>query len=317
MKKIFRNVLTGLLVSSFALTSAGTVSAQEVRKEGISKIVAFGDSASDSGEAYAVSKEILALPEVPEGAFLKPGTVYWENRYSNGKSAIEVLAEMMDKKLTNYATGGATSGYKNYTPWMDTIAYTGVLGQIDKYEKSLNGQKADPNALHFIMVGANDYSEFLDYELEGTIEGVADTVVANMAIAIRDLAELGAEKFLISNSIDLTLTPYEIREGRTDAAKAYTERVNTTLPDVLADLEKELNVDITEFDAAKVMGDIAKNPQKHGIRFVGVEAQPTYPEIKPAKTNADEYFSWDEWHFSRVTHRVIGEAMYALAKNIK
>lgn len=317
MKKIFKTALTSLLISSFALTSVGFTSVEQTNKKGISQIIAFGDSCSDNGEAYSISKAILENPEINEGAYIKPGELYWENRYSNGKTAVEVLAEKLDTPLTNYATGGATSGYENYSTWMDRLGYTGVLGQVAKYEKSLNGKKADPNALHFILVGANDYSYFVDYALDGTVEGVADQVVENIETAIKELSALGAKKFFIVNSIDLTLTPYEISEGRTEIAATFTNHMNTALPNVLKTLKKNLKIDITDFDIAKVMNEIATNPENYGIKYVGVECQATYPEIKPAKPNADEYFSWDEWHFSRVTHRAIGEAMYSTAKTIK
>lgn len=317
MKKIFKSVLTGLLISSFALTAAGSVSAKEVSEKGISKIVAFGDSFSDNGSAYAISKEILALPEVPEDAYLKPGEVYWEGRYSNGKTAIEVLAEKMDKPLTNYATGGATSGYANYSDWMDTIAYSGVLGQIEKYEAALNGEKIDPTVLHFIMVGGNDYFKFLDFGLDGTVEGVADQVVKNIEIAVRKLASLGAKKFFVPNSMALKLAPFEITMGRTELAEAFTKRMNEKLPAVLERAERELNIDITTFNVEASAMKIAANPQKYGIKYMDIPCQPTYPEVLPAKPNQDEYFFFDEWHTTSVVHNALGEDMYSVAKKIK
>lgn len=325
MKKILKAVLTGVLISSFALTSVGFTLAEEVNTKGVSKIVAFGDSASDNGGintngksgAYNISKEILALPDVPEGAYLKPGEVYWENRYSNGKTAVEVLAEMMDKPLVNYATGGGTSGYGNYSDWMDTIAYSGVLGQIDKYAESLNGEEIDPTVLHFIMAGGNDYFKFLDYGLDGTLEGLADQVVKNLETAVRKLSALGAKKFFMPNSMPFQFAPFEITMGRTDLAEMFTKRINDQLPAVVERLEKELNVDITTFDIEQSMLKIVENPQKYGIRFTQTPCQPTFPEILPAELNVDEYFFFDEWHFTRVVHRALGEDMYSVAKNIK
>nr|WP_307992532.1 SGNH/GDSL hydrolase family protein [uncultured Niameybacter sp.] len=325
MKKFLKAVLTGVLISSFTLTSVGFISAQEVNTKGISKIVAFGDSASDNGGintngksgAYNVSKDILALPEVPAGAYLKPGEVYWEHRYSNGKTAVEVLAEMMDKPLVNYATGGATSGYGNYSDWMDTIAYSGVLGQIDKYAEALNGEKVDPTVLHFIFAGGNDYAKFFDYGLDGTVEDVADQVVANTETAVRKLAVLGAKKFFIPNSMAVKLTPFGMSPERIKLDEIYTKRINDQLPTVLENLAKELNVNITIFDTEKAMLKIAENPQKYGITNITEPCQPTYPELLPIVSNVDEYYFFDEWHPTRVVHRFLGEDMYSVAKNIK
>lgn len=320
MKKFLKAVLTGVLISSFALTSVGFTSAEEVNTRGVSKIVAFGDSASDNGGintngsgAYAISKEVLELPEVPEGAYLKPGEVYWQNRYSNGKTAIEVLAEMMDKRLENYATGGATSGYENYSDWMDTVAYSGVLGQIDKYEESLNGEEIDPTVLHFILSGGNDYSK---YASSKPLEEIADQVVENYEIAIRELSALGAKKFLVANSMAIKLSPYGTPES-IKSCEAYTRRINDQLPAVLESLEQELDIDITSFDTEGSMLEIAENAQKYGIRNITEPCQPTYPELLPIEPNVDEYYFFDEWHFTRVVHRAMGEDMYSVAKNIK
>ena len=159
MKKIFKNAIAGLLVSSFAFSAVG-FSATPIEakpKQGISQIIAFGDSASDNGQAYEISKVILETPGHYEGAYLKPGEgLYWENRYSNGKTAVEILAEKLNVSLTNFAVGGATTGYENYSDWMDSLGYTGVLGQVEKFEASLEGEEADSEALYFIFAGGND-----------------------------------------------------------------------------------------------------------------------------------------------------------------
>lgn len=312
MKKLLKRVMSSVLISSFALTTVGfAATPTKVHPYEISQIIAFGDSCSDNGAAYATSKDILETPDHYEGAYLKPGELYWENRYSNGKTAVEVLAEMMDKQLVNYATGGATTGYVNYSDWMDSLGYTGILGQIEKYEASLAGREADEEALYFILGGANDYSKFLDYNLPGTVEEVADQVVENISTAVEKLADLGAEKFVVANSINLALVPYEIREGRTEAATTFTNRVNTAMPKVLKALEKELDITIIQYDIEKGMNKLVQNPEHYGLVYLDVECQPTYPEIKPIKPNADQYMFFDEWHFSRVTHRAIGEDLYS------
>ncbi len=164
---------------------------------------AFGDSYSDNGGARRITTEILEDSKTPEEAYIKPSDeLYWECRYSNGKTAIEVLADKLDVKLTNYAIGGATSGRENYSAWMNHVRDTGVLGQVDEFEKSLNGEKADPEALYYIFASTNDYYLFMDYEQPGTIVEVADKTVENIETAVTKLASLGAQKFLVVNCTD-------------------------------------------------------------------------------------------------------------------
>ncbi|MDZ4941376.1 SGNH/GDSL hydrolase family protein, partial [Clostridium perfringens] len=159
---------------------------------------------------------IMASANRPDDAYLKPSDeLYWKGRYSNGPTAVEVLAENLGVQLVNYATGGATSGEKNYSEWMDPLGNTGVLGQIEKFENSLKEGKADPDALYFIFASANDYFSFMDYSLPGTVEDVADKAVDNINNAIKRLVTLGAKNFFVVNSSDLSLVPYEITSNRT------------------------------------------------------------------------------------------------------
>lgn len=281
----------------------------------ITQVIAFGDSYSDSGEAKRITTEIVNDPNCPEGAYIKPSDdLYWEGRYSNGFTSVEVLAKKLGVKLTNYAVGGATSGKENYSEWMDYLGYTGLLGQIGRFEESLDGDKADPDALYFIFASANDYYLFMDYSMPGKVEDVADKAVENINTAVKSLAKLGAKKFFVVNSSDLSLVPYEITSERTDSAKAFVKRVNRTLPKTLKKLRKDLNISIMVFDHTKVSKKIMHHPERYGLVELSQECQSTYPEVKPAHENPDQYYFWDEWHFTRAVHEIFGEAMYNKAK---
>ncbi|NLK97916.1 SGNH/GDSL hydrolase family protein [Defluviitalea saccharophila] len=315
MKKHLKNIISVVLICILATSQFVFAANNKPSKNFISQVIAFGDSHSDSGEAKRITTAIVNDANTPEGAYIKPSDeLYWESRYSNGPTSVEILAEKLGVHLFNYATGGATSGEGNYSAWMDHLGPTGLLGQIQAFEKSLNGQKADPNALYFIFASANDYYLFMDYELEGTIKGVADQAVVNINTAVKNLADLGAKKFFVVNSSDLSLVPYEITTGRTAEAKAFTEHFNKELPKTLKKQEKDLDVSILLFDHTKVSNKIVKNPEKYGLVELSQECQSTYPEVKPARENPDQYFFWDEWHFSRVAHNIFGEEMYNAVK---
>lgn len=195
---------------------------------------------------------------------------------------------------------------------MDYLGPTGTLGQIETFEKSLNGKKADPNALYFIFASANDYFLFMDYSMPGTVEEVADKAVDNINTAVKKLADLGAKKFFIVNSSDLSLVPDEIANKRTDAAAAYVKHFNKKLPKSLKKVKKGLDISI--FDHTKVSKKIVRNPKKYGLVELNKECQSTYPEVKPAHENPDQYYFWDEWHFTRVVHTIYGEEMYNAVK---
>lgn len=308
-----------IIICSFLVNSVAFASTNKNKgRQTFSQVFAFGDSYSDNGEAKRISTAIVEAPNAPSNAYIKPSDeLYWNNRYSNGYTAVEVLAQMMEVPLTNYATGGARSGQENYSAWMDFLGTTGVLGQIDTFEASLNGGQADPDALYFIFGSANDYFYFMDYGLEGDIKDVADEAVENTKLAVAKLAKLGAKKILVVNSSDLTLVPYEVVNNRTDSAEAFVKRFNKKLPKAMKKAKKELGISIRVFDVTKVSKKIVKKPHKYGIEYISKECQSTYPEVKPVNENPDSYYFWDEWHFSRAVHGFIGEAMYKSIKKFR
>lgn len=301
-------LLTGCTENRF-LKAAEAADGVQIEKEGLTQIIAFGDSYSDNGSANRISTEISDSGAAAE-AFVKPGTTYWNNRYSNGITAVEVLADQLKLPLTDYATGGAKTGETNYTDWMDLMGGSGVLGQVDRFEQSLNGAQADPNAMYFIFASANDYFYFMDYNLTGRVEAVADEAVDQLKMAVRRLARLGAKKFFIVNSSDLTLVPYVITMGQEDAAAAFRDYVNTHLPEEMGRLSGLLEVTIQVFDMKKASDEIIDHAERYGLNVLDKPCQPTFPEVRNKNEEEDSYYFWDEWHYTRVVHKILGEKMY-------
>lgn len=299
-----------VLLSSSEGTGFGNLSKVDYN---VTQIFAFGDSYTDDGRSQKISREIMDDPEKPSEAFILPSdpqyNLYWQGRWSNGPTAVEILANNLDVKLTNYAVGGAKGGYENYYTWIDKYQKTGVLGQIEQFKSSLQGKKADPNALYFIFISANDYFHFMDYSLPGTIKETADQSVTNISIAVSKLADLGAQKFFIVNSTDLSVVPWEVISNRTESAAAFTSRVNEKLPETINNLEEELNISILLFDHTLISQEIRDNPEMYGLTELNKPCERTYPEIKIAAPNQDEYYFWDEWHPTRVVHEIVGKEM--------
>lgn len=315
MKKIFKNVIPILIV---AFLFSGCTKSNDSDKVKISKIVAFGDSYSDNGEAKRVSTEIMNLENPPENAYIKPSNdLYWNNRYSNGNTAVEVFASNLGVEIKNYATGGASTGLSNYSAWMDVLGGTGVLGQINKFEKDLEGKELDKNALYFIFASANDYFYHMDYNIEGEVSKVALNATKNIKKSIEKLNNMGAKKFFIVKSTDLSLVPYETTTKRIAKAKSFTNTFNQNLEQEIMPLKEELNIEIIIFDPTKISDKIVKNPDKYGISVIDKECQSTYPKILPKKDKEDEYYFWDEWHFTKKVHKLLGDAMFEKYKTLK
>ncbi|GCD10878.1 SGNH/GDSL hydrolase family protein [Clostridium tagluense] len=318
MKKNSKFIFTILVICIFIFSGIIYLLSKEKVGEKFTQVLAFGDSYSDNGQAKKVSAQIMASTNKPSDAYLKPSDkLYWKGRYSNGPTSVEVLAEKLGVPLIDYATGGATTGEKNYSKWMDYLGNTGVLGQIEKFEKNLKSGKADPDALYFIFASANDYFLFMDYSLPGTVENVADKAVANINTAVKRLEKLGAKKFLVVNSSDLSLVPYEITNNRTKSAEVFVNHMNKKLPETIKELQKNSNIKIMMFDLPKISENIMKNPSQYGLVELNKACQSTYPKIKPAHDNAEQFYFWDEWHFTAVVHKIFGEKMYDQVRMFK
>lgn len=280
--------------------------------ESISQIYAFGDSYSDDGLSLEISTDAVEagvpdsfiLPADPELGLYDP-----QGRWTNGETAVEVLAENLGVDLTNYAVGGAKSGDGNYYSWLDSLQNTGVFGQIDQFNAELEGQPADPDALYFIFASANDFFEYADFGLPGTVAELATQTVENIVDSVTDLSELGAEKFLVVNSSDLDILPGVIEFGQAEEAALFVDEVNNLLPQELASLDEELNVNIALYDHVAISDEIRFLPEEYGLTNVDDPYQPVFPVESPPDDNPDEYYFWDEYHPTRRAHEIIGEDM--------
>ena len=67
-----------------------------------------------------------------------------------------MLADRLGIPLTDYAVCMAMSDHYTLLP-SAVFDNTGLLGQIDQFEKNLNGKETDPNALYTIQIGGVDF----------------------------------------------------------------------------------------------------------------------------------------------------------------
>ena len=63
--------------------------------------------------------------------------------------------------------------------------------------------------------------------------------------------------------------------------------------------------------------DEIKNTEKIAILREALQSYGLVHLDTPAQPNVDEYMYWDEWHYTRVTHRILGETMFDTYKEIK
>ena len=278
----------------------------------ISEIYVFGDSYSEDGTALDLSTQAVEAG-VPD-AFILPAdpalALYDEaGRWTNGPTAVEVLGENLQVDLTNYAVGGAKSGNGNYYSWLDPVQDTGLFGQIDQFAAE-TGSVADPDALYFVFISANDLFEYVDFGLPGTVEELAAETVGNITQGVSELAALEAEQFLIVNSSELGIVPGVIEFGQTEEAALFTTEGYSLLPDQLTSLSQDLDADIALYDHTAISDKIRATPAVYGLTDVDTPCQPVFP-VESVCANPDEYYFWDEYHPTEQAHGIIGNDMTA------
>lgn len=272
--------------------------------EGYSKIVAFGDSLSDNGNLYRILGNMT--PFIPNDG--QPPLPYFYGRFSNGPTAVEILAEKLNLPLQDFAIGGAETGFNNSDTRLDG---TGLLAQIKQAvhkEASL-----DHEALFLVWAGPNDF-------LANNGAGFADSntipnAVANISQAIIELYQHGARNFLVPLMPDLGLTPELLSLPSAKAASLETDIFNQNLKTEVGVLSGTLkHANIVLFDTAGLLRDVVANSSGYGFTNVTSTCIDNPDCILHSFNSgpADKYLFWDGIHPTAFGHQLIGMSFMAL-----
>jgi phospholipase/lecithinase/hemolysin len=282
LKSSMRN--TGCaLVASLTLTAASSAADKP-----FSKIVTFGDSLSDTGNAFLYTGGLF--PATPPNA---------AGRISNGALWIEHLAESLGMELQSedqYAVAGARTDQDNFNAiFIPPLAGTGLESQIATY---LN-DGADPAALHTIWIGANDI--FTTLTFGGDIGLTVYTAIQNTAQAVVTLSSGGARHILVVNLPDLGLTPFGLAQGPLGSAQLsyLTNLYNAGLNQALDGLGNA-GIRTIRLDSAGLIREIAANPAAFGLVNASDMAN-------GSGNDPSGYLFWNEVHPTTAGHRIVAD----------
>ena len=295
------------------------------------RMVVFGDSLSDSGNAFFLGGRSLEPPYTTLDPLLIPDAPYERggNHFSNGLTWIEQFAEPLDLEdtvrpafkgentgelqMTNYAVGGARA--------RDNGLNVNLAAQAGAFFADTDGA-APSNALYVIALGGNDVRDAVA-ALAFDPSGVASGAILTAALtAISDhiisLHAAGATKLMVGNAPDISLTPAIRRldleqPGTRIAATILSAQFNTGLETTLNQLSAVLpGLEIARLDLSGSLQELVANPQSAGLTNV-IDAC-VIPNQEPAACNKPKrYLFWDGIHPTKVTHGVLAEkAMAAL-----
>ena len=256
----------------------------------ITGIVAFGDSLTDTGNAY-----------LGTGMTTPPSPPYFPGRFSNGPVWAEYLAGRLGVPGlepaffvpggTNYAVGGAESGTGN-----SALGAPNLLTQVGAYLGS--GPAPGPGTLFTVWAGANDFLN--------AGQTNPSVPVANVAAAISALAAAGGTRFVVPNLPDLGDVPGSLplpplaRAGLILLSAQY----NAELAAALDGLEASLGVRIDRVDVAGLYREARQDPAGFGFTNVTTGA------VNDGVFSGQGYLFFDDLHPTTAGHRLLADRAF-------
>jgi phospholipase/lecithinase/hemolysin len=258
-----------------------------------SKIYTFGDSLSDTGNAFKAT-----------ASQLPPSPPYFEGRFSNGPVWIEYLAKSLGLRQTNFAIGGANTDSSNTLIPSNPLDLPGLEQQIKNFTTA--NPTADKDGLYVVWGGANDY-------LGG---GVTDPTqpVTNLANAVTSLANVGAKNIMVVNLPDLGKLPGTSGDSQTSTGlSTLTGFHNSGLNTTLAALSQQPGINIIPIDVNSLFNRAIATKEEFGFTNVtdaclDLAAQTICP-------NQNQYLFWDAIHPTTRAHSFIAETALAAVGN--
>jgi phospholipase/lecithinase/hemolysin len=311
------------VVGVIALLAIAAVHVQTEARAPFDRVVAFGTSLSDSGNAFALRGGTNTPPDYLLDPLLVPSAPYARggHHFSNGATWIEQFARSIGLAgsvrpalesaglATNYAVGAARA-------YEDGVNFN-LSAQVEAFLQDVGGAAPAEN-LYVIEMGGNDIRDALVAYPGGT---GAILQAANISIAnnIGRLYAAGARNFLVWRAPNVGLTPAirtldRISPGAIILATGLTQAFNAGLDGVATQLSALPGIRITRLDAYRLLNDIVADPAAFGLTDVTTAC--VTPNISPFTCETpDEFLFWDGIHPTSAAHAIIAqEAASALPR---
>ena len=262
-RRAFRSLFSVSLAALAALPAPAAA-------QHIDRIVAFGDSYADQGNAFQLG---YANPQAL--------TIYHTGRFSGGSNYIDTLSTILNAPVDNFAIGGAFGGSNNgtlcfdpfYAPGTSPLCGKGLQYEVDQF-LDVGAQAAafpdgvgtfDSGDLLTVSIGGND-ARF--YQQAGGTLALAPAVgTASAAAASAQLDRLvGAGAPTISFLAGDTGRLPEIlgSPALAQIRTAYSEAFNTAMQSTLAGYAAD-GVMVHYLDLNLIGDNVAADPSAFGI----------------------------------------------------
>jgi len=261
---------------------------------GIERIIAFGDSLSDTQNIFNASMWYL------------PNAQSWFlGRFSNGRVWTEYLAEFLGLPLYNWAVGGAAGDTAHFV-------IPGLVQQVASwraYTAKASGYRP-ASTLFTVWIGGND---FLSYGRS------VDQVLNDVSAALDELIGAGAHRIVLLNLPDLSRTPsFKYRDDGARIAKQvrqYNERLSQLAQSLIARHGAALDLQLFRTDA--LFDDVFAHPGQYRVAntsdaCLDINRSSALDYFMPQPLRAecgapDTFLFWDTLHPTSNTHRLLAK----------
>ena len=307
-------------LAAAAILAVASPSLPSAAQSPFSRIVVFGQSLSDPGNAFALRGGTNTPPDYILDPLLVPGAPYARggHHFSNGATWVEQFARSLglagsvrpayqsSSDATNFAVAGARA--------REDGSNVNLPEQVDAFLQQTGGV-APPDALYVIEFGGNDIRDALVAYLGGGPPAAGAVLTdANLSIAraITTLYGAGARRFLVWRAPNVGLTPAigilnRTSPGAIQLATLLTQLFNQGLDGVVAQLVPVLpGIRIDRLDAWRVLNDLVANPGAFGLS--DVTSPCITPYVAPFTCGTpDEFLFWDGIHPTKAVHDIIAQ----------
>jgi outer membrane lipase/esterase len=272
------------------------------------RFVVFGDSLSDPGNAFILTRDL----EIPPFDSIIPNAPYARGgfHFSNGATWVEQLslidhavpsagpALLLPPLFSNFAVGGARAR---------TVGAFDLPTQVGLFVQDFHGQ-APADALYIVFVGGNDLRDALQalaIDPTGAASaGIVQSALASMRTELLTLYAAGARHFFVPNAPDISLTPAvrQLGPAAQGAARQLGQLYNGGLELTLQGLEAALGVEIVRLDVFGFLNEVVASPASFGFTDVVDTCIRVNTVVQPFCPNPGKFLFWDGIHPTAAGH---------------
>ena len=293
-----------LLPAVLALASAQALA-------GPPRFVVFGDSLSDPGNDFVVTRDL----SIPPFTSLIPDAPYARGafHFSNGPTWVEQLslidhalpsagpALLLPIVLSNYAVGGARAR---------SVGAYDLPTQIGLFLKDFHG-RAPADATYIVFIGGDDIRDALEAFFAdpsgATSSGIVGDALGSIGTALKTLYAAGARRFVVLNLPDVSLAPAVRLSGPTAQflANMLSTQFNANLEAGLEGFESAPGVSVVRVDIFSLLNEIVASPASFGLTDVVDPCIRLNTVAGAFCPNPGQFLFWDGLHPTVAGHHLV------------